>query len=238
LNSAGDTIEKIMFHSYIIVSADKSAQDEKIAKLLDEAQVHPVDRFVLSAEKISIAEIRSLKMQLAKTAFASKTKAAIIEAGGLSLEAQQALLKSLEEPPDHTLLILAVSNLDLLLPTIISRCFVIQLAIVPAKTDEKNKSTQSVFWTNILKGSIAQRLLSTSGLPSERQELILWLDSALFFFRDELKSGFVQEKKPLFQPTHIAQIIHALLTAKRELTANLSLKLTIDHALLSLPKLS
>lgn len=40
----------------------------------------------------------------------------------LTKEAFNALLKTLEEPPSHVMFILATTELDKILPTIISRC--------------------------------------------------------------------------------------------------------------------
>ena len=48
------------------------------------------------------------------------------EADKLNLEAQNALLKLLEEPPEHAALILCVGNQESLLPTVRSRCTVRQ----------------------------------------------------------------------------------------------------------------
>ena len=46
----------------------------------------------------------------------------IDEAHMLTKEAFNALLKTLEEPPSHVMFILATTELDKILPTIISRC--------------------------------------------------------------------------------------------------------------------
>jgi DNA polymerase-3 subunit delta' len=47
--------------------------------------------------------------------------------------AQNALLKTLEEPPGETVLILIASRSHLLLPTIRSRCFVVRFAALPTR---------------------------------------------------------------------------------------------------------
>ncbi len=45
----------------------------------------------------------------------------------LTVEAQNALLKTIEEPPEYGVIMLLTNNLDALLPTIISRCMVLNL---------------------------------------------------------------------------------------------------------------
>ena len=57
--------------------------------------------------------------------------AVILRAETLTLEAQNALLKLLEEPPEDTVLILVTHDKELLLPTVVSRCEIVH---------DKNKS--------------------------------------------------------------------------------------------------
>jgi DNA polymerase-3 subunit delta' len=55
----------------------------------------------------------------------------IREADRITAQAQNALLKTLEEPPETTFLILSVSSLDRLLPTTRSRCQLIPFGTLP-----------------------------------------------------------------------------------------------------------
>ena len=52
----------------------------------------------------------------------------IQDADHLTAEAMNALLKTLEEPPPHVVLVLTAERLDALLPTIMSRCQMIRFA--------------------------------------------------------------------------------------------------------------
>jgi len=56
----------------------------------------------------------------------------IDQAEDMNRAAQNALLKTLEEPPDRTFLLLITSKPDLLLPTVRSRCQTIRFARLPA----------------------------------------------------------------------------------------------------------
>lgn len=72
---------------------------------------------------ISIEQVRELQQVLALRPFEATRKACLIEpAERMSPGAANALLKTLEEPPGHGLLILLTSQADLLLPTVRSRC--------------------------------------------------------------------------------------------------------------------
>ncbi len=72
---------------------------------------------------ISVSEIRKIKPFLSKTSVTGGWKVIIIDSmDEVTLNAENALLKSLEEPPIKTLIILISTNPAKLLPTTISRC--------------------------------------------------------------------------------------------------------------------
>ena len=67
----------------------------------------------------------------------SPNKVYLIDADYIGVEAQNALLKSIEEPPANVIFILEVTNADTLLPTIQSRA--VDYKIKPYSTDEVKK---------------------------------------------------------------------------------------------------
>jgi len=87
---------------------------------------HPDVRVVeiLAGKKeISIQQVREVERDLNFRSFSGKRKIAIIDpATSMNLSAQNALLKTLEEPPQDSLLILIAANAGGLLPTLRSRC--------------------------------------------------------------------------------------------------------------------
>ena len=90
------------------------------------------DLLVLGKESVGIDEIRKLKNFLSLKPYASKYKVAIIDnAHQMSAEAANAMLKVLEEPPAHSLIILISANPQALLPTVYSRCVEIKFAPHP-----------------------------------------------------------------------------------------------------------
>jgi len=78
------------------------------------------------AEKnfISIEQIRNLKEWMALKPFKNPQKIAFIpNANKMTIEAQNSLLKMLEEPPLNSFIVLSCKNKRQLLPTVVSRCF-------------------------------------------------------------------------------------------------------------------
>lgn len=82
---------------------------------------------------IGIEDIRSqLIDDVAIKPYCSSYKIYIIsEAEKLTLQAQNALLKTIEEPPVYAVILLLTNNMDALLPTITSRC--VKLGLRPVK---------------------------------------------------------------------------------------------------------
>lgn len=78
---------------------------------------------------------RQINNDIAIKPYSSPHKIYIISEGEkMTQQAQNALLKTLEEPPAYAVLIILTTNLDVLLPTIISRCVVLNMR--PVKEEQ------------------------------------------------------------------------------------------------------
>lgn len=94
--------------------------------------IEPIDGKAIGIEAIrSLEHLTSLKMP---TTASVKRVIIIDDAHTMTIEAQNALLKTLEEPPQGTILILTCSQQDALLPTIHSRSQTIEITR-PASKD-------------------------------------------------------------------------------------------------------
>lgn len=83
-------------------------------------------------KSIGVDEARNLSADALKKPYGSPRKVYIIPDGeNLTVEAQNALLKTLEEPPEYTVFIIIISAASMLLQTIISRSAVISFNAVP-----------------------------------------------------------------------------------------------------------
>ncbi len=75
------------------------------------------------ATAIKVNSIRAIRKEVSLSTFGRGRKVfVLLDAEGMNDEASNALLKTLEEPPSGTLLILTTSQPEKLLPTIVSRC--------------------------------------------------------------------------------------------------------------------
>lgn len=90
------------------------------------------DIIYVSHEKpntISVDDIRAqVNNDVAIKPYSSRYKVYIInEAEKMTPQAQNAILKTLEEPPEYVVILLLVSNVNTLLPTILSRCVLLNM---------------------------------------------------------------------------------------------------------------
>ena len=98
---------------------------------------HPDVRVVgpLTGKKeIAIQQVRELEKELSYRAFSGRKKIAVVDPAFLmNFSAQNALLKTLEEPPKNSLLILVSTSTGGLLPTLLSRCLRLSFAPLPTE---------------------------------------------------------------------------------------------------------
>jgi DNA polymerase-3 subunit delta' len=106
---------------------------------------------------ISIQQIRELERELGFHSFFGKRKVTIIDPADLmNYHAQNALLKTLEEPPGNSLLILIAESAGGLLPTLLSRCLRLSFGYPP-------------------RDLAAEFLTRRKGLPQDQAELLVAL---------------------------------------------------------------
>jgi DNA polymerase III subunit delta' len=138
-------------------------------------------------KEISIQQVRELERELNYRSFTGKRKIAIIDpATLLNLSSQNALLKTLEEPPKDSLIILIAANVGGLLPTLRSRC--LRLSFAPLTRQEVASYLQSQhdipradadFIAALSLGSIGAALALDHDEMVERRRIWLGMLSAL-----------------------------------------------------------
>ena len=146
LNAAGPTLdgdpqaEKIRHLQHPDVQfvmptpARSNVKDEELQAALREKAANPYRRTAFGGKNtfIGIDTIRELKRESSFSLYEGKRKVFILsEAERMRVEAANALLKLLEEPPPNLVLILVSAGLHRILPTIKSRCQILRFARLP-----------------------------------------------------------------------------------------------------------
>jgi hypothetical protein len=156
---------------------------------------------------IGIDEVRRLEhfLSLKVPGRAAYNRAVIIEnAHSLTAEAQNALLKALEEPPAATLIVLTADNEQALLPTIRSRAPVVYVRR-PVQTD-----VERFFESDFDKAAVAQAYAVSGGLPGLMQAMLSDTDHPLL-------QATERARKLLSQPVYERLLSVDELSRQREL---------------------
>jgi len=144
-------------------------------------------------KSIKVEQIREgIEERLFLKSFEGKFKVVVVdEAERMSSGAQNAFLKTLEEPPANSVIILITSNPDSLLPTIRSRCQMLRFNALPEelvfeelKKREDLSAEEALICSKLSNGSLGRALMLDSDMIEWRKELIEYLmhlkpDSAL-----------------------------------------------------------
>ncbi len=217
-------------HAFLITGGSEEERKNALETMLREKHigqfdVHPL-QFSSEGGSLGIKAVKSWQQKLLLRPVASPMKAGIIEqANFLTTEAQNALLKTLEEPPPNTILILTANTSSYFLPTILSRCLITH---IQPQNKKDTESDQKIIET-------LQKLLP----PATRAAIIQGIDSAIQS-RDEAKQWVntalqvVHDHPEVVPHTVRAPLLGNLLTALDELSVNVSYKLVLDTVFFSL----
>jgi DNA polymerase-3 subunit delta' len=110
----------------------------------------------------------------------------LLESELLTNEAQNSLLKILEEPPEGVTIIMICRSAELLLPTILSRCCMLRFKSLPLDfvtarlTDEGVGQKEALYWATFTEGSLGQSLdYAQQGLYTVKRQIVQDLGSLL-----------------------------------------------------------
>ncbi len=117
------------------------AQIEEIKSQFERKSIDPYKKIKLKgANSIRVNSIRDVKKKLSLSqGLEGKRVVVVSEADKMNIEASNAFLKTLEEPNNNIIIILCTSQIDKILPTIKSRCQIINFVPI-----DKNEIEQKI----------------------------------------------------------------------------------------------
>ncbi len=232
--------------SILLAAKEKEPRNNKILQICKEENISSFDTYHVSEQdkktnSIGIEAIRRMQQQLHLKPLSGTTKAILIEdAENLTLEAQQALLKILEEPPEHALFILSVSDSNLLLETIRSRCFITRLDENQSGTVEKDLQPYTEMLSTILSISIGDRFKIAQDASKTKDNATQWLEGMILAVRKELLHRIVNPTKKINDSdnnsiaTYQKMLISLQKTYITVQTTNVSQRLALDTLLITI----
>lgn len=144
-----------------------SASREALKELILECQVTS-EVTLFEYQIVAISDVKKLILTAHLKPTQMKTRTLVIVASGIALEAQQALLKILEEPPLTTKFVLWLSSAAVLLPTLRSRLSLESLVEVSTSAEDNNVN-QSL--SEFLNSNYAKRIEDIA-LATKNKDLV------------------------------------------------------------------
>ncbi len=132
----------------------------------------------------------------------------IDEAHQLTKDAFSALLKTLEEPPEYLKFVLATTDPEKMLPTVLSRCLQFNLRPMPPEVVQQHLQ-QVLQAEGVVSDAASLRLLSRAARGSMRDALSL-TDQAIAYGSGRLEEGGVRAMLGAVDQGHAAALIEAL----------------------------
>lgn len=193
--------------SFFISSKDKEEALKKAASICLEHKIDKIDIDNIDFEKsVGIEDIRIVQKKIYLKPVKSKTKAIILNAyNGLTIEAQNALLKILEEPPNNTIILLLVETDSQILPTILSRCKNITLVDKREKFSKKEEVQIAETLSSLSYSGVGKKLKLAQDFGKSREEAIIWLEKMIIILRKNIieeinkDTNFEQNKIKILQ---------------------------------------
>src|SRR3989344_4454792 len=114
--------------SIIFISKDIEKGFNEALSFVSSKKIGKFDIEILEFEKaMGIGDVRLLKSRIFLKPMGSEKALVIKLIDGMTIEAQNAMLKLLEEPPPSANLIMIARTTEIFLPTVLSRCKVIKI---------------------------------------------------------------------------------------------------------------
>lgn len=223
----------------LIVSKNIQKGIDHAIAICKKNEIDILDIDINSFEKtLGIDDIRNLQKRLYLKPFKSKTKALIIAVfDRVTLEAQNSLLKVLEEPPNNTIIVLVSTNKELFLPTILSRSVLIELKDEGLKLSEEDFKSFVNILSNLQKYEAGDRFKIAETYGKTREEANSFIEKITFVVRQVLlKQISLQNKNG--KDLNTAWLLNTLKSLQKTYitikNTNVSQRFSLETLLLSL----
>ncbi|OGH18638.1 MAG: hypothetical protein A3F31_01575 [Candidatus Levybacteria bacterium RIFCSPHIGHO2_12_FULL_38_12] len=222
--------------SILVVSKSKIKREEYVKNLCNKLSISAFDITKIESETtIGIEDVRNIQKNLLLKPATGKSKAIIFNnADSLTLQAQNSLLKILEEPPDHTVIILQVSSKQQTLPTILSRCKIFELKNKPSEISDNELTQYLDILLSLLSYNIGLRLKLAQDISKTKDASFAWIETMILVIRIKMFELISENpSSPL-----LSQYLNILLSLSKAYkilsSTNTNPRFTLEHFLLNL----
>lgn len=214
-----------------------------------ESNIHP-DVRVITPEGLTlkISQIRNIRTDSQISSYGGKQKFYIIKnAEALNEESSNALLKILEEPSSSSMFILVTSQMQKLLPTILSRCQIVRFKNSGLKHFNGSLKEQDE-WVSLAELSNLDDInklftgIKNIAKENERDQILNFLDFLLEFYRNIYASYSLNPDPKELQKTRFSfkvlpSVMENIEKAKQHINKNANVELTLEVLFIELAQL-
>ena len=214
-------------NTFIISSKDLEKALDEASKICKENKIDSFSIEVLEFEKaLGIEDVRNIQKTIFLKPFKGEKKALIVKLlSGATVEAQNSMLKLLEEPPQRTLIFLVTDNVQIFLPTILSRTKIIELKNEEFQTNESG--LEEILNLN----GVGDRLYLAQVVTKDKNEAIAWLESAILAARERMLNSLENKQESL----RLRKLVHKLELTHYDLkTTNVNPRLALENLFLNI----
>lgn len=208
----------------LLIHPDFTKRCNYIEKLLADINLtreHHALLWFSEDDKLGIEQSRQIKGFLSLKPYQGENQAVVIVAAeNLSLDAQNALLKTLEEPADQALIILGVASEDQLLATILSRCHINYLDNTSKQNNQLSEKDKKDV-EKLLSSTVEERFVFIEKLK-DRESFLMTLT---LYFRGNL----------ITHPTLDHQFLKDLIEAQKWANQNVNIRAILEYLMLKMP---
>ncbi|TXG76523.1 hypothetical protein E6Q11_04660 [Candidatus Dojkabacteria bacterium] len=212
--------------TFIISSKNLSEGREVIEKILIQEKIDKFDIEVLEFEKdLGIEDVRNIQKKIYLKPFQGDRKASVwILSSKATNDAQNALLKLLEEPPPSCLIYILATDIGFFLPTILSRAKIIEIK------DDLETNLDNLEQILEIKGA-GDALFLAQVISKEKSEAIAWLEKAILGARTKMIES-IEDKNEAIK---FRKLIHKLELTHYDLkNTNANQRLALENLFLNL----
>lgn len=213
--------------SFLVTGQEEDAPKNFALNFLKEKKVDKFDITLIEEEKaVGIGVIREFQKKIFLKPMGSENKAVILNASdGITIEAQNSLLKILEEPPNNTYIFILSKNKDGILPTILSRAKTIELKKSKVITNEEISESKELL-DSVLSMAISKKLKLAQNLSKDKKNSLAELEKFITAGRERLYEN--PNKKN-------SQVVRTLVKTHTVIkSTNTNLRLTLENLFLNI----
>lgn len=179
---------------------------------------HPDLLYFDDQTKLGIEQAKKVKEHLSLRPYSATGRVVVmVSAHKLTTEAQNSLLKILEEPPEQALIVMAAEGPDNLLPTITSRCLITYL---PKELSKEENVSLVPDIEALIKMNVDERFKFIEKLEQKEE----FLRALAKYYRSQLK-----------QDPQAVKIAKLILQAEEWQEAHVNIRAILEYLMLEIP---